>query len=609
MAGKLLLTNTKRYAVHSPSPPTPAPPCAGDTVVERTCLHFIDGGRTLRVCLSIATVGPKPSLEETKPAISSLVAAVIAPPLAPEAASEAMLHIQTAQKQESIRNQLGPLGGVGFVADGAILPRLRTAAAQDHSPTSESPDGAANKHQHSTPTTSDSPVQAHGDGREAQPPTIIPFTSPDSLAVTLDVTFTCHSTGSTLTQQVRGMLVKRGVTLIAGGGFHGKSTLLEAIAGGVYDRCPGDGRELVITDATALTVRAEDGRSVQAVDISPFVNQLPSSSRLDPAHFHTHCASGSTSQAAGVMEAIEAGAKTLIFDEDTCAANFMSRDGRMRSLVCREPITPLLYRVNHMYSQLGVSSVVVVGGNGDWLDVGETVILLDDYRAQDATARAAYVSKVFSHGHIQFKGQGVAHRLPWPEEAIKLARFPRIASAFLLQDEKDQVKERGSAGHIAAMHGIVDTEAEGQVLVFRRAGESLQVQRHLAQLLVEDDGQLCRGAGWALTLLSRVQADPSSGEASHLSVNGLLDKYAEILADEAVLEPQLVFAAPLDIAVPRPVDVATLINRLRGVRFKQHQPRPKTQGKRLSSDELQAMWKRRRGGAVSAGASGAANSD
>lgn len=184
------------------------------------------------------------------------------------------------------------------------------------------------------------------------------------------------------------MLIKRGVTVIVGGGYHGKSTLLKAIEMGVYHHIKGDGREFVITDDLASKIRAEDGRKVTNVDIRPFINQLPNKNSTE--HFSTDNASGSTSQATNIIEAMEAGANTLLIDEDTSATNFMIRDLRMQQLVAKEkePITPFIDRVRDLFKTNGISTVVVVGGSGDYLEVADNVIMLDEYEVKNVTERA-----------------------------------------------------------------------------------------------------------------------------------------------------------------------------------------------------------------------------
>jgi predicted ABC-class ATPase len=260
----------------------------------------------------------------------------------------AKLHVESVEDADHLRGLLPGLGLVAFVADGAVLPRESGA--------------------------SDRPL------REGA----VPFGSPEEHRVEVEL----PNKGV-----VSGMGVAEGVTLVVGGGFHGKSTLLSALSWGVYDHVPGDGRELVVTRGDAVKVRAEDGRSVSGVDISAMIGDLPGGRSTKV--FSTPNASGSTSQAANIAEAIEVGTSLLLVDEDTSATNFMIRDERMRELVKREPISPFIDLVRPLHRSLGVSTVVVVGGVGDYLDVADRVILLEDYAPSDATPRSREVTKRF----------------------------------------------------------------------------------------------------------------------------------------------------------------------------------------------------------------------
>ncbi|MBR4960234.1 MAG: hypothetical protein IKY52_04995 [Clostridia bacterium] len=186
---------------------------------------------------------------------------------------------------------------------------------------------------------------------------------------------------------VRGMGIRRGVTVITGGGYSGKSTLLDAIAAGIYNHVQGDGRELVLTDETAMEIAAEDGRCVKRANISPFIRWIPGG---DPADFSTDHASGSTSQAANILESVHDGAKLLLIDEDRSATNFMIRDRMMKALIRHEPITPYTDRVREL-SAAGVSSILVIGGSGEYLGVADRVYRMDDFRISDATAEAGAV--------------------------------------------------------------------------------------------------------------------------------------------------------------------------------------------------------------------------
>lgn len=191
---------------------------------------------------------------------------------------------------------------------------------------------------------------------------------------------------------VRGMGIKKGVTVITGGGYSGKSTLLDAISAGIYDHVVGDGRELCITDDSAVTISAEDGRSVKSVNISPFIKWLPGG---DTADFSTDHASGSTSQAANIMEAVECGAKLLLIDEDRSATNFMIRDKMMKDLINKEPITPFTDRVGELASTLDVSTILVIGGSGEYLSVADKIYMMEDYLIQDVTAQSKSICKKY----------------------------------------------------------------------------------------------------------------------------------------------------------------------------------------------------------------------
>lgn len=214
----------------------------------------------------------------------------------------------------------------------------------------------------------------------------VPFKSPDSLKVTLDLPH--HG-------PLTGMGVPQGITLIVGGGYHGKSTLLKALELGVYDHIAGDGREYVATDDTAVKIRAEDGRSIKKADISMFINNLPNN--RDTQAFSTEDASGSTSQAANVIEAMEAQTRLFLIDEDTCATNFMVRDDLMQRVVHRdqEPITPFIERVRQIYQEQGISSVVVAGSSGSYFHVADTILQMNQYKPVDITELAKQEAKAF----------------------------------------------------------------------------------------------------------------------------------------------------------------------------------------------------------------------
>ncbi|KAG7393473.1 hypothetical protein PHYBOEH_006061 [Phytophthora boehmeriae] len=264
-------------------------------------------------------------------------------------------HLHSVEDQEALRGMLKDAGLVGFVKDGAVLPRQSGAT--------------------------DLPLSRDK---------AIPFKSPK----TLSKEFTLPNSGV-----VTGMGVPKGVTLFVGGGFHGKSTVLKALEVGVYNHVPSDGREFVVMDPNAAKIRSEDSRSVVCTDISAFIDNLPF--KQDTTHFSTADASGSTSQAANIVEALEVGATTLLIDEDTCATNFMIRDWKMQQLVAKdkEPITPFISKVRALYEQRGVSSVLVIGGAGDYFSVADHVIMMDSYEPRDVTTEAKKIAS--EHGEIR----------------------------------------------------------------------------------------------------------------------------------------------------------------------------------------------------------------
>lgn len=249
----------------------------------------------------------------------------------------------------SLRTQLAAAGLVAFIANGAVLPRR---SGVDQRP-------------------------LRGDG-------VVAWQSPPQF----EVEFSLPNAGA-----VRGTGIAAGVTLIVGGGFHGKSTLLNALEMGVYNHKPSDGRELVVTVNTAVKIRAEDGRRVAGVDISPFINNLPFGQQT--TQFSSDNASGSTSQAANIMEALAVGSKLLLIDEDTAATNFMIRDQRMQALVAKqnEPITPFIDRVRQLYDEHAVSTILVIGGSGDYFDVADRVIGMEAYMPHDRTAEAKAIAQ------------------------------------------------------------------------------------------------------------------------------------------------------------------------------------------------------------------------
>ena len=350
---------------------------------------------------------------------------------APEGDVEAArLHVETVEDADHLRRRLPELGLVAFVADGSVLPRESGA--------------------------SDRPL------REGA----VPFEGPEELRVSVEL----PNRGG-----ISGMGIPEGVTLVAGGGFHGKSTLLSALSWGPYDHPPGDGREYVVARSDAVKIRAEDGRSVAGVDISAMIGELPGGRSTQ--NFSTPNASGSTSQAANIAEALEVGTSLFLVDEDTSATNFMIRDERMRELVRKEPISPFIDLVRPLHRSIGVSTVVVVGGVGDYLDVADRVILMEDYEPTDATPRAREVTSKFPP-HASLADGEV--RLP-------RGRLVRASSIDLRRGRRETARGRGlhtielgrervDLSYLEQLAEAGQTEAIARIIgQFAAAGESRDV--------------------------------------------------------------------------------------------------------------------------------------
>ncbi len=321
----------------------------GQQVLERTAVRVEKGGVTLRFEAGFPANGRTINAGELEKMLFSILPECVKKSLFYANIDKERLHraICLCEDQQAIRKSLGEKGLCAFIADGSVLPR--------ESGVSEKPMKGA-----------------------------VPFRSPESLRVVLQ---TPHR------GKIAGMGIPKGITLFVGGGYHGKSTILQALQNGVYNHIAEDGREFVITDDTAFKLRAEDGRSIAGVDISPFIRNLPN--KKDTVHFSTEDASGSTSQAANLMEAVESESGLLLIDEDTSATNFMVRDKLMAQVIAagEEPITPFIDRVRALYDSLGVSSVIVAGSSGSFFDAADTVIQMKEYIPIDITAKAKQAAK------------------------------------------------------------------------------------------------------------------------------------------------------------------------------------------------------------------------
>ena len=361
----------------------------GQEVLERTSVLIKDNRVEVRFEIGLPAAGRRVLGKEAHRIFSQTLVKIVDAALLYENINhnELKKQISLMIDQEYIREELKRRNLVAFVANGSVLPRESGV--------------------------SDKPLR---DG--------IPFQSPKSFETDMDLPSGKH---------ISGMGIEKGITLIVGGGYHGKSTLLKALERGVYNHILGDGREMVITCSDAVKIRAEDGRNVEKVNISAFINNLPGNK--DTHLFTTENASGSTSQAANVMEALESGTSLILIDEDTSATNFMICDGRMQKLIARqkEPITPFIDKVKPLYKDLGVSTILIVGGCGDYFDVADRVIMMDEYIPKDVTDRAKKIASTdgYKRDFLSDNVFGkVTHRVP-------------LKKGFSLSGKEDRLKAKG----------------------------------------------------------------------------------------------------------------------------------------------------------------------
>lgn len=457
----------------------------GQEVLQRSSFEVSQDGSTL-LRLGYHLPGPRRRIDGRTAAVdlTEALPTLIREHLLGVDLEAARTFCDTVEDADHLRRELPGRGLVAFVADGAVLPR---ASGVDDRPM-----------------------------RDA-----VPFASPENLRVTVELPH-----GGTVT----GMGVPTGVTVIVGGGFHGKSTLLRALEAGVHDHVPGDGREVVVTQASAAAIRAEDGRAVTRVDVGAFVTGLPGDA--DPRDFSTADASGSTSQAAATVEALEAGSSLLLVDEDTAATNLMVRDARMQELVAKasEPLNPFVDLVRSLADDHDVSTVLVVGSSGDYLDVADRVLLMESYRCSDITERARAVA-MRPTGRVAEAGvfPAVRHRVPDPRSIDATAKGKRRISA-------------------------VGTDT-------LRFGEHDVDVRAVRQFT--DAGQVA-GAGLALDHAVAV---------GHLDGRRSLSEVLDLL--EADLRGQVadwVDGSPADVAVPRRHELAAALDRLRVLRIRSLEP-------------------------------------
>ncbi|MCD8863824.1 MULTISPECIES: ABC-ATPase domain-containing protein [Staphylococcus] len=459
----------------------------GPEILERSAVTITDN--SIEVCLEIGlpAKGRKILGKTATHIFTTLVPEIVARALSYKNIDQVALADQVTlmEDQHYIREFLVQQGYIAFVANGSILPRQSGVSQQ--------------------PLT-------HA----------VSFTSP----ATYEQALTLPSG-----KQVRGMAIPEGITLIVGGGYHGKSTLLEALQRGVYPHIVGDGREYVITRDDAMKIRAEDGRSIAQVNIQPFIDNLPGNK--DTTQFTTPNASGSTSQAANVMEALEARSSVLLIDEDTSATNFMIRDDRMQQLIApeKEPITPFAHKVKPLYDDYQVSTILIVGGSGDYFDVADHVLMMDEYVLQDVTTKA----------HDIAKNTGVQKPYHHSEHFGTITQRTPLTASFNSKGKDGRFKVKGRTTilynkeqiDLAAVEQLVDT-SQTNCLALMLA----YYQRHLLN---------------DTTTLSQAVRQLYQ----HIDTHGL-----------AAISPYQ--GHPGNLALPRPQEFYAALNRYRGLQIAQH---------------------------------------
>ncbi len=458
---------------------------AGPEMLVRNSL-WIDNGE-LRACLQVRLPGEgrKIQAEEAAEILTMVMPDLVSAGLYYNKADEPAMqeHYRVLAERKEILEQLDGRGLCAFVPDGAVLPRASGL--------------------------SEMPLE-----------NAVPFFAPDGLAVTLNA---CG-------REIRGMGIPKGITVITGGAFHGKSTLLQALTRAVYPHIPGDGREGIVVDATALRVGVEDGRSVRGTDLSMFVRDLPGG--ISTKDFNTLSASGSTSEAANLLEAMEAGAKTFFIDEDSSAVNFLIRDVRVRKLLGdeREPLIPLTDRIRGLASA-GMNFVLVAGACGDYLDIADNIIVMANYKAECAKST---LSPSKAEGLIGSVEAGKINARPFAAYFEPLQKFVRPTSAV-----ERQVKVKLTGDSLLQIGFLVSDTSRLVTLV---------------------DKQQRLGAGFMLLNMLQNAASNADGDTPADSIAGAAQKLCDVICNVGFRNlPQ---GMSREMSLPRAVDIACVAFRL-----------------------------------------------
>ena len=479
---------------------------AGPEMLVRNAL-WVDNGE-LRACLQVRLPGDgrKIQAEAAAEILTMVLPDLVSAALYNSGESkkdgvepELVEHYRVLAERKEILSQLEERGLCAFVPDGAVLPRA--------SGLSELPMEGA-----------------------------VPFVAPEEMAVTL------VANG----REIRGMGIPKGITVISGGAFHGKSTLLQALTKSVYPHIPGDGREGIVVSESAVRVGVEDGRSVRGTDLSQFVRDLPGG--ISTKNFTTACASGSTSEAANLMEAMEAGSDVFLIDEDSSAVNFLIRDVRVRKLLGddREPLIPLTDRIREIK---GRSFILVAGACGDFLDLADNIIVMASYKAECARINGKNVAAGLSDravGSAAGDGAKVVPGLPAfvEPECRDFAEYvkPLLPSLRPASAVERQVKVKISGDTLLQIGFLVSDTSKAGALVDKQ-------QRFGAGFMLLN---LCQNAA------SNNDANGESAKATIMErINALCEKIKNVGFRNL---PQ---GLSREMSLPRPIDIACVLYRLR----------------------------------------------
>ena len=454
----------------------------GQKIIRRSGMHIKDDSMTLTLFAGLPGDGRRVLAEECTRLFSEILPPVWEESLLAKSLdmNQVQRALDTLEDYSALSQLLAQNHWASFVVDGSLLPRASGV--------------------------SDLPLKKGG----------VLFSAPEELSAELHLP---HA------GKIRGMPVALGVTLIVGGGFHGKSTLLKAIQDAVYPHIAGDGRERIATQPTAVKIRAEDGRSVQSINVSGFMDNLPLIASTE--NFSTLSASGSTSQAVNILEAIETGSSLLLMDEDTCATNFMIRDARMQALIAsnQEPITPLVDRIGELHKDLGVSTLLVMGGSGDYFDSADQVIAMESFQPKLVTAKAKQIVQE-NPGSRKTETSQPLPKVPMRTRNLSTLDFSRGKKTCVIQTQK-----------LTA-------------LILGRTEIDVRYVEHLVEM-----GQL-ELCGWILKQLKDRQ-----GKDPNVSNNEAIKNILEAI-ETGELESVTPFNNGL-LALPRLQDVMAVLNRLR----------------------------------------------